>query len=223
MSADSSSDGLARTAIEVSSLYGFLAAVFRKEVSEHFLAQLRSAELRETLTDAGITLDDHLLRGPDQEVLRDLAVEFAALFLGPGEHISPHESVHLPKGGNLWGPETVTVRKFVNALGFEYAEEFSGIPDHISVELELMAELARREGAAWEKGETDEAANSLAYQRQFMTEHLAKWVPAFCSRIIDVAELPFYREVARLTMDFLDSEAADIDVRLRVARGDSPQ
>ncbi len=215
----SSSNGLARTAIEVSNLYGFLAAVFREEVSEHFLAQLRSPELRQTLTDAGITLDDSLLRGPDQEVLRDLAVEFTALFLGPGEHISPHESVHLPQGGNLWGAETVMVRKFVNALGFKYAEEFSGMPDHISVELELMAELARREGVAWEQGDTDGAANSLSYQSQFMAEHLAKWVPTFCSKVMDIAGLSFYRDMARLTVDFLESERTDIERRIDIAKG----
>lgn len=219
MTADSSSNGLARTAIEVSNLYGFLAAVFREEVSEHFLAQLRSSELRDTLTEAGITLDDHLLRGPDQEVLQDLAVEFAALFLGPGEHISPHESVHLPQGGSLWGPETVTVRKFVNALGFKYADEFSGMPDHISVELELMAELTRRESVAWEQGDTDEAANSLAYQCQFMADHLAKWVPKFCDEVMKIAGLSFYRDMARLTVDFLESEQTDIERRLDIAKG----
>ncbi len=216
---DSSSNGLARTAIEVSNLYGFVAAVFREEVSEQFLAQLRSPQLSETLTDAGITLDDRLLQGPDQEVLRDFAVEFAALFLGPGEHISPHESVHLPQGGSLWGAETVTVRKFVDALGFKYADEFSGIPDHISVELELMAELAKRESVAWEQRDTEGAANSLAYQCQFMAEHLAKWVPTFCSKVINVACLPFYRDMAKLTMDFLESEQSDIERRIDIAKG----
>ncbi len=218
MTDDGSSNGLARTAIEVSNLYGFLAAVFREEVSDHFLAQLRSPQLRETLADAGIALDEHLLRGAEEEVLRDLAVEFAALFLGPGEHISPHESVHLPKGGFLWGAETVVVRKFVNALGFNYADNFKGLPDHISVELEVMAELARREGAAWEKGDTDEAANSLAYQHQFVTEHLAKWVPAFCAKVTKVAGLPFYRDMVRLTAEFLESEQSDIERRLDIAR-----
>ena len=218
MTDDSSSNGLARTAIEVSNLYGFLAAVFREEVSEHFLAQLRSLKLRKTLKDAGITLDDNPLRGPDQEVLRDLAVEFAALFLGPGEHISPHESVHLPQGGNLWGPETVTVRKFVNALGFEYDQGFSGMPDHISVELELMAELTRRESAAWKQGDADGAANSLAYQCQFMAEHLAKWVPTFSSEVMKVAGLSFYRDMARLTVDFLESEQTDLERRLDIAK-----
>jgi TorA maturation chaperone TorD len=216
--ADSSSDGLARTAIEVSNLYGFLAAVFREEVSEHLLAQLRSPNLRDTLTDAGITLDDRLLRGPDQEVLRDLAVEFAALFLGPGEHISPHESVHLPQGGNLWGAETVAVRNFVNALGFDYDDGFSGMPDHISVELELMAELTRRESVAWGQGDTDGAGNSLAYQCQFMAEHLAKWVPTFCSEVVKNAGMSFYRDMARLTAEFLKSEQTDIERRLDIAK-----
>lgn len=219
--AASSSNGLARTALEVSNLYGFLAAIFREEVSEHFLAQLRSATLREILTDAGVTLDDHLLRGSDREVCRDLAVEFAALFLGPGEHISPHESVHVPQGGNLWGAETVAVRKFVNALGFEYDGGFSGMPDHISVELELMAELARRESAAWERGDTGSAANSLAFQRQFMAEHLLMWVPTFCAKVMEVAGLSFYRDMARLTVDFLKTEQTDIERRLDIAKSGS--
>ena len=215
---NSSSRSLARTAIEISNLYGFLAAIFRQEISAELLGKLRSVELRETLAEAGVTLDDRLLRGPLLKVLEELAVEFTALFLGPGEHISPHESVHVKEGGLLWQAETAAVRRYIQATGFQYNEEFTGMPDHISVELEFMAELTRREGEAWEKGDTDTAANCLQHQSHFMAEHLSKWASGFCSKVIARADLPFYRDIAQLTADFIESEKTDIEERLRTAK-----
>jgi len=147
-----------------------------------------------------------------------LAVEFTALFLGPGGHISPHESVQAdPDGGSLWGDETLAVKHFIEGLDLAFTEEYTGLPDHISVELDLMANLAGHEAQGWEQNDLTRAANALAYQQDFMQEHLLRWVPLFCKKIIETADLAFYRGVARMTRDFLASEAEDIKRRLELA------
>ena len=144
--------------MQVSHLYGFLAAVFREELKADLLRRLRSDEMNTMLAAAGVELGPSLAHEGETELLEKLAVEYAGLFLGPGGHVSPHESVYAEGGtGNLWGAETVAVRRFVEHLGFEYEAAFEGIPDHISVELELMSELSRREGAAWEDGDREQA------------------------------------------------------------------
>jgi TorA maturation chaperone TorD len=211
-------EDLARTATQVSHLHGFLAAVFRNELSAELLRQLRSDELRTTLAAAGAELADSLSGGSEAELLEGLAVEYAALFLGPGGHISPHESVYAEGGtGNLWGAETVAVRRFIERLGFQYDKSYSGVPDHVSVELELMSELARRESVAWKNGDKDQAANCLEYQQEFMRDHLCTWIYTFCDRVVTTAQLPFYREMARLLADFLRGEEEDIERRLVAA------
>ena len=151
---------------------------------------------------------------PDAQLLEELAVEFTSLFLGPGGHISPHESVQVEENGGYWGDATTAVRRFITATGIEYAKGYSGIPDHISVELEFLGALARREALAWERGNTVAAGNCLAYQRDFLDEHLGRWVEKFCTRVVETAELSFYRDVARVTAEFVRSEISAVQERL---------
>ena len=213
-------ESAARTAEEVSQLYGFLAALFRQEIDSRMLCELRSPVVAASLAEAGVALGPRIAEGPESEVLEELAVEYAALFLGPGEHVSPYQSVYAEGGkGTLWGEQTVAVRRYIEAAGFEYSGTHAGIPDHLSVELEFMSELARREAEAWARGEPAAAANCLEYQQEFMAQHLGSWVFRFCERVVETAGLPFYRDVATLTAAFLDGEREDIPRRLALARG----
>lgn len=221
---DGHPDSEARTAIEVCHLYGLLASLFRAEPTHELLQVLRSPELSQLFTEAGFNIEEDLAEiGDDDTLLEKLAVEFTALFLGPGGHISPHESVHAdPAGGSLWGDETVAVKRFIEGLDLAFTEEYTGLPDHISVELDLMANLVGHEAQGWEQNDLTRAANALAYQQDFMQEHLLRWVPLFCRKVIEIADLAFYRGVARMTRDFLASEAEDIERRLELARS-SPE
>ncbi len=206
---------LARTAVERSNLYGFLATGFREEPTIGLIRFLRDPAFRDALAGAGVILDAHILDTPEEKLVEDLAEEFTAFFLGPDSHISPHESVQCTDGGgSLWGPETVAVKRYIEAAGFTYDEHFHDIPDHISVELEFMAHLCREEAQAWEAGVTDRAANSLAFQRDFMEQHLGAWAGRFCTLLVERAELAFYREIAGLTADFLNAERGEIAKRL---------
>ena len=209
----------ARTATEVSHLYGLLASLFRSEPTAELLQALRSDEFQPLLEEAGLALDQDLLNeADDQALIEKLAIEFTALFLGPGGHISPHESVHASqRGGILWGDETVKVKRYIESLGMTFSEGYQGLPDHISVEFDLMANLAGHEARAWESDDLDQVANALEYQHEFMRDHLLRWVPTFCRKVIETAELEFYRGVARVTRDFLASEAEDIQRRKRLA------
>lgn len=212
---------LAGTAKERSNLHGFLAAIFREEVSPQLLQRLKDSQFAEALAEAGVDLNGELLRRPEEQLLEDLAVEYSRLFVGPGRHLSPHESVHTEGGsGRLWGRETVQVKRFIEFAGFEYKPGFHGLPDHISVELEFMAGIAGMESSAWQREDFAEAAKCLECEKEFMTEHLAKWAFVFCRKVAEEAELAFYREMARLTAGFLEAEKLEISRRLRIAAGE---
>ncbi|GBE05880.1 hypothetical protein BMS3Abin10_01521 [bacterium BMS3Abin10] len=43
-------------------------------------------------------------------------------------------------------------------------------------------------------------------EKKFIEEHLLKWIPIFCDKVITWAELPFYREMAKLTKFFIEFE-----------------
>jgi TorA maturation chaperone TorD len=206
---------LAPLANHRATIYGFLAAIYRQEVSSGLLKQIKDPQFLKALSSLGIELNNGFFNNPEKELLEDLAVEYTRLFLGPGKHISPNESVHHKKegshSGQLWGESTAEVKKFIESSGLEYGSEYTGLPDHISVELEFMQQVLQREEQAWEAEDKEMAHLCLENEKKFIEEHLARWVPVFCDKVIEEAELPFYREMAGLTKKFIEFETEEIN------------
>jgi len=208
---------LARSAIERSRLYGLLATVFRREPPAEFLCQLKTPELVIVLASAGIDLGDEFETETFADLADNLAIEYTRLFLGPGKHISPHESVQLKRGsGILWGPETSAVRRAYRAAGFDLGETKTDIPDHLCVELDFLSLLAREEAQAWTDQDQDSAAKFLQLQHDFLSQHLGKWAAAFCAKVKKQAEFAFYPAFAGLLRGFLSGEKAEIVNRLKL-------
>ena len=136
-------------------------------------------------------------------------MEFTRLFIGPGRHISPHESIFTEvdgDAGGLWGTTTVEVKKFIETTGLDYDQTFTGLPDHISVELEFMQKLTEWEADKWIVKDSASADYCLSVQRMFLEQHLLCWLPQFCDAVIDMAEIPFYRAMAKLTKNYMEFE-----------------
>jgi TorA maturation chaperone TorD len=181
-------------------LYGLLAAIYRHEVTAGLLRELRRPELADALAATGVTLEGALLEGPEEEVLEALAVAYTALFIGPGRHVPPYASVHMPAGnGELWGEATVWVRHFIESAGYDYAAGFNDLPDHLAVELELMGNLWAREAEADANADRAAASDARDLRAAFVRDHLGRWLPVFCDKAASRATHPFYAEIARLT------------------------
>jgi len=201
-----------------SNIYGMLALVYRQEMSSDLLKQVKGTQFLEILTDLeaeGTEEIDAFLQKPEAELLEDLAVEYTRLFLGPGKHISPHESVHHQQDdgqwGKLWGASTAKVKKFVESTGLTYSEDFKGLPDHIAVELEFMQQLTLREEQAWMNADADAAVSCRQTEKKFIEGHLVRWIPDFCKNVMQQAELPFYRALAALTRSFIEFEIQEMN------------
>ena len=163
--------------------------------------------------DPGVLIPE----GEAGAIEEELAVEFTGLFLGPGAHISPHESVHSQGPGKqqLWGECTAQVSAFIQNLNLELDDECHLIPDHISVELEVMSLLCMEEARAWSANDRDTACLALQHQRDFLNGHLIGWVPSFCILVREHARLPFYSQLADLTSSFLAAEQSLIEDALK--------
>lgn len=194
----------------VSGLYGLLAMFFAKEMTPELLIRLRNPEFREMCKELQLDFGEEFYSQDSNELVEVLAVEFTGLFIGPGNFISPHESVHHVREdgdyGNLWGADTVNVKKFVEATGLNYQPDFGGMPDHIAAELELMQKLEERYSLALEDNESELAENLLHIKRRFLTEHLLAWAPDFFEKVMTSATIPFYREIAELGKSFIEQE-----------------
>ncbi len=190
-----------------SNVYGLLAAVFRAEPSAALLAGLKAPEFADVLGSLDLSLEEEFRNAPCEKLVEDLAIEFTRLFIGPGPHISPHESTNIDYGNameaTLWGPETVAVKTFIEATGLEYDDSFTDMPDHISAELEFMQKLTTKEAEAWAEPNEEVATNIQAIERRFLDEHLSRWVSPFCDKVIERSGHPFYQDFADVTKGFV--------------------
>ncbi len=174
-------------------LYRLLARCYREAPDATFLQQLETPPLSKALALVGMDLQETLSGLPREHRLETLAVEHTRLFAGPGKHISPHESVYLSDGSELIGSTTHQVRRFMESADLFLPVNSVYLPDHLSVELDFMADLCAREG-------------TKTLQSEFLKQHLGRWIPAFCEQVCEETELPFYRALAELTRNFIASE-----------------
>ncbi len=202
------------SALQRSNLYGLLSLIYNRELTAETLRELKKPEFRETLSKLEIQWGGDFFNKPEEELLLDLTLEYTRLFIGPGKHASPHESVYREDKegkGLLWGEVTVEVREIIEGAGLKYEADYKGIPDHISVELEFMQRLTKYEYETRESGDREKASRCLEHEKRFLESHLDKWVPLFCDKVMEEGKLPFYREIARLTKEYISLEKRHVN------------
>jgi anaerobic sulfite reductase subunit A len=200
------------------------------EKSALFFASAQDPDLIETdLADGFKQIADFAssLKEPDLEKVRlDLAVEYAGLFLGVwGKPGHPSESYYLTKGQLIMQQPRDDVLKLYKAMGVDKAGQFKEPEDHIALELQFMAHLCDKTNAALKDGNFKDARKYLDVQRNFLDEHLGKWVPKLASDILTSARHEFYRAIAKITKAYVDADkelVAHLDENLPIpSRSDS--
>jgi TorA maturation chaperone TorD len=137
-----------------------------------------------------------------------LLVDYTRLFLGPtGALARPYGSVWLEDGSSLMRDSTVAANALYDEGGFELAEDFRDLPDHIAAELEFLYLLLFRRAEAVRNGDAGAARAHAELQRRFLAQHLGRWAPPFTSAIEEGAQTAFYRALALVTRAFVRREA----------------
>jgi len=143
-----------------------------------------------------------------------LEAEYARLFVGPGRPVAhPYESVY--REGRVMGDCALAVRQIYAAEGL--APEGHSLPDHVALELEFMAHLTRREAEARERGDEEGALACLRQQEAFLSEHLGRWLPRFCQRVLTGEAHPFYASLAQRTRKHVARDVAQVRAWLSAA------
>jgi putative dimethyl sulfoxide reductase chaperone len=136
------------------------------------------------------------LRASRQE---DLLVDYARLFLGPFEIFShPYGSVYLDGEKVVMGNSTVAVKGFYAEQGLGLEDDFHELPDHIAVELEFLFLLNFREDEARKIADAEATTKAIEVRRQFLSQHLGRWIVPFTKRMQEHAGTDFYRLLAAL-------------------------
>jgi len=147
-----------------------------------------------------------LAEPPTQEAARVAS----ALGLGPVPDAStytelfifqlyPYASVYLGAEGMIGGEARELVAGFWRALGQKPAAE----ADHLSVMLALYARLAELEE---DESDAQRREGWRVARKAFLWEHLLSWLPAYLSKVSDIAP-PFYKSWSEILLNALFAEA----------------
>lgn len=135
------------------------------------------------------------------EGMEGLLVDYTRLFLGPVDaRANPYGSVWMGPDGLAMQDSTMAVVALYEEGGFELAEDFRDLPDHVAAELEFLYLLLFREGRAG-------ADDALVLRKRLLGEHLGRWIGPFTDAVRAGAQCAFYRELAELTNRFVAMEA----------------
>jgi TorA maturation chaperone TorD len=138
----------------------------------------------------------------------ELLLDYTRLFLGPNEILAkPYGSVWLSGEKPLMQGSTMEVLDLYREGGFDLADDFRELPDHIAAELEFLYLLIFRDNQARLAGDTAALAVAATLMRRFLDEHLGAWVGPFAAAVAANATSDFYRVLSELTARFVAGEA----------------
>jgi len=172
----------------IAELYLSFAAVFHRpnqEVADHL------EELIDLWSEVIPDIDELVQRlsrfcqqfPPGEQRLNTLWEHYIPLFETGAVEASPYASVYFGEEGLVLGKETFRVKKFYASCGFGMEEENGEHPDHLAVELEFCALLARN--------------GQDVILNDFERKHLSPFLDLILPRIKNSSR-PVYSEVANI-------------------------
>jgi len=99
------------------------------------------------------------------------------------------------------GDSTMAALALYSDGGFQVAEAFEEMPDHVAVELEFLYLLNARLGDS--HSDTGERDFLAALVRRFLVTHLGRWITPFSKAVEEGASTRFYKKLADLTRCFV--------------------
>lgn len=179
-------------------------------------AEFAEERLFESMAGAAALVDAELAAGARRlgdafaaEDLQELLIDYTRLFLGPvAAPARPYGSVWLGPDQELMQASTLALVDLYREAGFDVADDFRELPDHVAAELEFLYLLLFREHRAQRDGDAPRAGEVADLKRRFLDAHLGRWVGAFAAATAGHAQCAFYRELAALTERFVMLEVA---------------
>jgi anaerobic sulfite reductase subunit A len=208
--------------------YAFLSRLFGKEVDEEALKMiiasqptvdfLASSQQTKELKDGNRLLRNFVDQAKSlnarekQDLLTGLAAEYADLFLGlRSKPVLVCESAYLGEYRMYYGKPFSQVKDLYGRSGFEKRKNFLEPEDHVAVELDFMANLCRQTHLSLDEKNVQNAVHYLAMQKEFLMDHVLRWVPDLCETLKKTAESSLYKSLASLTSGFISMEAGVVD------------
>ena len=143
----------------------------------------------------------------------DLRVDYTRLFVGIKKVLAPlWESVYFNQDRMVFQEQTLQVRAWYRRFGLEPEKLYQEPDDHIGLELLFLVHLAKLGLQALEENDQAGSEKYLQAQRNFLSEHLLRWGPAWAKLVRQHASTDFYRGLAHLVHGTLLAVAELLEV-----------
>lgn len=208
-------------------IYGIISRIYRVEVNEEFLAELKEtsfpAKTGNDKMDRGYRLISKYLSRPTEGMLLELAVDYARTYIGTGTDgysaSYPYESVYTSEQRLVMQEARDEVLAVYRASGLNKSEQWKDEEDHVALELQFEQILCERAAEALRKGDEDAAYQLFRTQRGFLKHHPLNWVPMMTADTRKFAKTDFYQGLSYLTEGFLAMDAEFLDELLSEDEG----
>jgi TorA maturation chaperone TorD len=199
-------------------LYELLVAAFRRLPDMALLGSIGKGEYQRHLARLAELDNDRIHSGiqrlisyrsriqgtRDEDVLTELSVDRTRILRGTGhpDLMPPYEGLYRRRKGA--GESVLEIRSFYRRAGLLPDESNQEAADYLFVELDFMRELCLREEEQWaHDGAVEE---TLSDEREFLEEHLGRWVGDYCTAVEKHAETDFYRGFSLIMDGFIEAE-----------------
>jgi DMSO reductase family type II enzyme chaperone len=151
------------------------------------------------------------------EAFSDFKLDYDAAFGHGARGLCPINEIEYGelKADPLFQPHRLAdLAAFYHAFGLEVGADAGERHDHICLELEFMSVLAAKEAYALEIQLDDEQLSVCRNaQKNFLREHLGRWIPAFGRRLAHLAgKESSLAALANFTQTFIVAECVDFGV-----------
>jgi TorA maturation chaperone TorD len=170
-------------------IYAFLSRIFTDVLDKQFIMDLSQNE--DMLNMIGNETSKWFKFTELEQIEEDLNVDFSSMFL---LHTQPIESFVLDAKHEVLVGLQNPVMSFYFQNGFEVDMNQTQIiaPDHLGIELGFMQTAVFRD--------------EVKAQKEFLEQHLLKWVIPYLLGMKSMAITPFYKDVFDFTVEFLSSD-----------------
>jgi len=131
---------------------------------------------------------------PDDNLLDELAADFASIYLNHNISASPEESVWLDEDSLKCQHSMFQVRDWYESYGLEIPDWRIRPDDHLVYQLLFIAALLK----------LDDETETLEKLARFMDEHLLRWLGNFAERVLARCDTAFFAGVTAVTASYCE-------------------
>lgn len=141
----------------------------------------------------------------------DLAVDYARIFLSAGVYdgltAEPYESVFTSEDQLLMQDSRDDTVRIYRQQGIEVDPELHMPEDHLGLELDFLAAMAKRSAGELRQADGAEspdyatAAKTMRVQADFIERHILNWIDDLIEKVDEFAQLPLYPALMRIIKD----------------------